>query len=72
MRRATSVALHPINLCIVVRSPEIASVTVAGRGFQQRRQDMRRLLKATDGKVFTLATLQLLIEQTRVKTYRTS
>lgn len=45
---------------------------IAGRGFQQRRQDMRRLLKATDGKVFTLATLHLLIDQSRIKAYRSS
>ena len=31
---------------------------------------MRRLLQATDGKVFTLATLHLLIEHTRIREYR--
>lgn len=43
---------------------------IAGRGFKVRREDMRRLLKATDGKVFTLATMHLLIEQTRIREYR--
>jgi hypothetical protein len=33
---------------------------IAGRGFKVRREDMRRLLQATDGKVFTLTTMHLL------------
>jgi hypothetical protein len=37
---------------------------IAGRGFKVRREDMRRLLQATDGKVFTLTTMHLLIEHT--------
>ncbi len=43
---------------------------IAGRGFKVRREDMRRLLQATDGKVFTLSTMHLLIDQTRIKEYR--
>lgn len=43
---------------------------VEGRGFQIRREDMRRLLEATEGKVFTLSTLNLLISNTRIKEYR--
>ena len=35
---------------------------IAGRGFKVRREDMRRLLQATDGKVFTLSTMHLLID----------
>jgi hypothetical protein len=31
---------------------------------------MRRLFQATDGKVFTLATSRLLIEQIRIREYR--
>ena len=31
---------------------------------------MRRMLQATDGKVFTLTTMHLLIEHTRIKEYR--
>ncbi|MBN1676540.1 MAG: hypothetical protein JXR37_36190 [Kiritimatiellae bacterium] len=44
---------------------------IAGRGFGVRREDMRRLLFATDGKVFTLKTLDRLVESTRVKEFRT-
>jgi hypothetical protein len=43
---------------------------IAGRGFKVRREDMRRLLQATDGKVFTLTTMHLLIEHSRIKEYR--
>lgn len=43
---------------------------IAGRGFKVRREDMRRLLQATDGKVFTLATMPLLVDQTRIREYR--
>ena len=43
---------------------------IAGRGFRVRREDMRRLLQATDGKVFTLSTMHLLVECTRIKEYK--
>ena len=43
---------------------------IAGRGFKERREDMRRLLQATYGKVFTLTTMHLLIEHTRIREYR--
>lgn len=43
---------------------------IAGRGFKVRREDMRRMLQATDGKVFTLSTMHLLIENTRIRQYR--
>ncbi len=43
---------------------------IAGRGFKVRREDMRRLLQATDGRVFTLSTMHLLIEKTRIREYR--
>ena len=43
---------------------------IAGRGFKLRREDMRRLLQATDGKVFTLTTMHLLVEHTRIREYR--
>lgn len=43
---------------------------IAGRGFKVRREDMRRLLQATDGKVFTLSTMHLLVEHTRIREYR--
>ena len=43
---------------------------IAGRGFKVRREDMRRLLEATSGKVFTLTTMHLLIEHTSIREYR--
>ena len=43
---------------------------IAGRGFKVRREDMRRLLQATDGKVFTLATMALLVDNTRIREYK--
>lgn len=43
---------------------------IAGRGFKIRREDMRRLLQATEGKVFTLQTMHLLIDNTRILEYR--
>lgn len=43
---------------------------ISGRGFKVRPQDMRRLLQATDGKVFTLKSMGLLIDNTRIRTYR--
>ena len=43
---------------------------IAGRGFKIRREDMRRLLQATDGNVFTLSTMHLLIDFTRIRQYR--
>ncbi len=39
---------------------------VGGRGFGVRREDMRRILFATDGKVFTVKTLDKLVECTRI------
>ena len=43
---------------------------IAGRGFKVRREDMRRLLQATNGMVFTLTTMHLLIEYTSIREYR--
>ena len=43
---------------------------IAGRGFRIRREDMRRLLRATEGKVFTLTTMHLLVDHTRIREYR--
>jgi hypothetical protein len=42
---------------------------IDGRGFGVRRNDMRGLLRATRGKVFTLATLDQLIACTRLRTF---
>jgi Ca2+-binding EF-hand superfamily protein len=42
---------------------------IDGRGFQ-RRSDLRKLLLATKGKVFTLKTLDKMVEYTRLKEFR--
>jgi len=39
---------------------------IDGRGFGVRKRDMKKLLKATDGKVFTTKTLDQLVENTRI------
>lgn len=44
---------------------------IDGRGFRQRREDMRQLLLALDGKVFTTATLDMLIVHTRLTDFVT-
>jgi hypothetical protein len=44
---------------------------IAGRGFKVRRADIRRLLEATDGKVFTLATMERLLDCTRIRDFVT-
>jgi hypothetical protein len=42
---------------------------IDGRGFGVRREDMRRMLIRTEGKVFTLATLDQLIAHTRLRDF---
>lgn len=44
---------------------------IAGRGFKVRRNDMRRLLVATEGKVFTLASMDQLVPMTRLREFVT-
>jgi hypothetical protein len=44
---------------------------IAGRGFGVRREDMKKLLLATRGKVFTLKTLGALLAHTRLREFRT-
>ena len=44
---------------------------IAGRGFGVRREDMKKLLIATRGKVFTPKTLDRLIDSTELKNFRT-
>ena len=39
---------------------------IAGRGFKVRREDMKKLLRATRGKVFTLQNMQQLVGNTRL------
>ena len=43
---------------------------IAGRGFGVRREDMKKLLIATRGKVFTLQNIAALVEHTRLREYR--
>jgi hypothetical protein len=43
---------------------------VDGRGFGVRREDMRKLLLATQGKVFTLKTLDHLVDSTELRRFR--
>ena len=43
---------------------------IAGRGFGVRREDMKKLLLATRGKVFTLQNVQQLVEHTRLTEFR--
>jgi hypothetical protein len=44
---------------------------IGGRGFGIRREDVRRLLEATQGKLFTLKQLDKLVEFTRLRDFRT-
>ena len=44
---------------------------IAGRGFGVRREDMKKLLLATRGKVFTLQNMDRLVECTRARDFKT-
>ena len=44
---------------------------IAGRGFGVRREDMKKLLLATRGKVFTLQNMNRLVECTRASEFET-
>ena len=43
---------------------------IAGRGFGVRREDMKKLLLATRGKVFTLQNMHQLVDGTRLREFR--
>ena len=43
---------------------------ISGRGFGVRREDMKKLLLATRGKVFTFKTLDRLVECTRLREFK--
>jgi len=45
---------------------------IDGRGFGVRREDMRNLILATEGKVFTLATLSRMVDHTDLASQRTA
>ena len=42
---------------------------IDGRGFGVRREDMRSLIGMTEGKVFTLATLDQMVAHTRLQEF---
>lgn len=42
---------------------------IDGRGFRERRADMRQLLQFLDGKVFTTATLNQLVSHSRIREF---
>jgi hypothetical protein len=44
---------------------------IGGRGFGVRREDMKKMILSTRGKVFTAKTLDRLIENTRLKEFKT-
>ena len=44
---------------------------IGGRGFGVRREDMKKMLLATQGKTFTLRTLEQMVEWSRLKEFRT-
>lgn len=45
---------------------------IGGRGFGVRREDMKKLLLATRGKVFTLKTLDRLVECSRLREFKST
>lgn len=45
---------------------------IGGRGFGVRREDMKKMILATRGKVFTAKTLDRLVEWTRLREYKAS
>ena len=45
---------------------------IDGRGFRERREDMRQMLLRLDGKVFTTASLDQLVMHTRLKEFVTT
>jgi hypothetical protein len=44
---------------------------IAGRGFRVRVEDMKKMLIATRGKVFTLKTLDRLVDNSNLAQFRT-
>jgi hypothetical protein len=45
---------------------------IGGRGFGVRREDMKKMILATRGKVFTLKTLDRLVEHTELKRFQST
>ena len=51
------------------RPPYEVVACIDGRGFRERREDMRQLLLKLEGKVFTMATLDHLVTHTRIREF---
>lgn len=66
---------HLGELSLAGRTPDNPKYEViaciGGRGFGVRREDMKKMILATRGKVFTLKTLDQLIEYTRLADFKT-
>ena len=55
------------------RNPRYQVVAcVGGRGFGVRREDMKKVIITTKGKVFTLKTIDKMVENTELKRYRSA
>lgn len=63
--------LRLVNMSRRRERPYQVVACLAGRGFAQRREDMRQLLIATEGKVFTLRNLDQLVDHTLAREFRT-
>jgi hypothetical protein len=67
---------HPGELSLAGQPPDQPKFEViaciAGRGFGVRREDMRKMLIATRGKVFTLKNINRLVENTTINAFRTT
>jgi hypothetical protein len=67
---------HLFTLSMRGRTPEQGPryeviACIAGRGFKQRREDMKKLLIATRGKVFTLQNIAQLVTHTGLRNFET-
>lgn len=66
-RRAVTILLFlRQNSC---GSPDVIAC-IGGRGFRIRREDMKKLLLSTRGRVFTLQNLDRLVDHTRLAKFR--
>lgn len=55
-----------------IKKPKFEVIAcIGGRGFGIRREDMRKMLLATRGKVFTFKTLSYLVSKTKLKNFKT-
>lgn len=67
---------HLGSLAMLGRAPQESPrfeviACIAGRGFGVRREDMKKLLLATRGKIFTLQNMARLIDCSRLSDFRT-